>query len=276
MARSREYVRVAVAKWQITLDTLDYADADLIVANSSGGKDSAAMLDEVVARADAAGVRDRVIVAHASLGRMEWPGTTALARTQAERYGLRFETCTRAKGDLETQIRDRGMWPSSDARYCTSDQKRDQIQRLITRWVAELGITGRPARVLNCMGLRGQESTKRAKRPMLAPDMRGSSGTRVIYTHLPILHWTVDQVWERIRARGIPYHDVYDRGMSRLSCSFCVLASQADLICAARLRPDYVTELVALESEIGHRFREDLSMAEIQAMAQNPTLPEVA
>lgn len=43
-----------------------------IVLNSSAGKDSQAMLDYVVERCDAAHVpRDRLVVAHADLGRVE-------------------------------------------------------------------------------------------------------------------------------------------------------------------------------------------------------------
>jgi hypothetical protein len=56
--------------------------------------------------------------------------------------------------------------------------------------------------------------------------------------------------------------------MSRLSCSFCVLANEADLICAARLRPDMAKVYVDLEADIGHRFKPDLAMADVYAQAQ--------
>jgi 3'-phosphoadenosine 5'-phosphosulfate sulfotransferase (PAPS reductase)/FAD synthetase len=54
---------------------------------------------------------------------------------------------------------------------------------------------------------------------------------------LPIHHWTAKQVWRRIKEKGIPYHPVYHLGMPRLSCMFCVLASRAALVLAARLNP---------------------------------------
>jgi 3'-phosphoadenosine 5'-phosphosulfate sulfotransferase (PAPS reductase)/FAD synthetase len=50
---------------------------------------------------------------------------------------------------------------------------------------------------------------------------------------LPIHDWTEEQVWQRIRASGVPYHPACDQGMTRLSCSLCVLASRADLVRAA-------------------------------------------
>src|SRR6476659_1130298 len=75
-----------------------------IVVNSSAGKDSQAMLDYVVEQADRADVsRSRLVVVHADLGRVEWPGTRALAQEQAAAYGLRFETVARRE-DLLDQV----------------------------------------------------------------------------------------------------------------------------------------------------------------------------
>ncbi len=65
----------------------DLATYHWIVLNSSAGKDSQAMLDYVVELSDQAGLpRSRLIVAHADLGRVEWPGTRALAEEQARHY----------------------------------------------------------------------------------------------------------------------------------------------------------------------------------------------
>ena len=79
-----------------------------LVANSSGGKDSQAMLDYVVELADAADVpRGRLVVAHADLGRVEWPGTRELAEEQARHYGLEFVAVSRPQGDLLEHIAQR-------------------------------------------------------------------------------------------------------------------------------------------------------------------------
>jgi 3'-phosphoadenosine 5'-phosphosulfate sulfotransferase (PAPS reductase)/FAD synthetase len=121
------------------------------------------MLDEVCTLASAAGVLHRVTVLHCALGHVEWPGTSELARTQAEHYGVRYEQRHREQGLLLGQVRRRGRWPSFSARYCTSDQKRGPARKLITQLVAELGDLHRPARVLNCMGLRAAESRARLK-----------------------------------------------------------------------------------------------------------------
>jgi 3'-phosphoadenosine 5'-phosphosulfate sulfotransferase (PAPS reductase)/FAD synthetase len=196
-------------------DQLHLAEYDVILINSSGGKDSQAMIDEVCTLASAAGVLHRVTVLHCALGHVEWPGTSELARTQAEHYGVRYEERHREQGLLLDQVRHRGRWPSSSARYCTSDQKRGPARKLITQLVAELGDLHRPARVLNCMGLRAAESRARLKKARLSRDEAASSGRRTVDTWLPIRDWTEEQVWQRIHASGVPYHPAYDQGMTR-------------------------------------------------------------
>lgn len=60
--------------------------------------------------------------------------------------------------------------------------------------------------------------------------------------------------------------------MSRLSCRLCILASRADLVCSARLNPELAERYYArVEAAIGHRFRADLSMADIIAEARGET-----
>lgn len=248
---------------------LDLTEFDLIIINTSGGKDSQTMMRRVVQLAAEQGVRDRLVAVHADLGRVEWEGTAALAQRQAEMYGLRFEIKARPQGDLLAQIEARGMFPSSSARYCTSDQKRGQVRTVMTKLVKELALD-RPARVLNCMGLRRQESSARAKKEELRYDASasGEGKVRQVWEWLPIIDWTEDEVWADIKASGVPYHPAYDAGMPRLSCSFCVLASKPALIRAAQLRPELAQEYADLEARIGHTFQSGRSMAEIIAEAK--------
>lgn len=240
------------------------ATYDVLLVNSSGGKDSQASLDYVTELAAGAGVRDRIVVVHADLGRVEWKGTRELAERQAVHYGHRFEVVSRRQGDLLDHIEARGMWPSSAARYCTSDHKRAQVARVMTMLAAE---AGRPIRLLNIMGIRAQESAARAKKVAFQHDDRASNGRRYVDLWFPIFDWTEADVWARIEASGVEHHPAYDLGMPRLSCCFCVLSSRPALVIAARHNPELAAEYVALEARIGHRFRADMSIAEIVAEA---------
>lgn len=244
--------------------TPNLAGYDVILVNSSAGKDSQAMLSHVVGLAREAGVLDRVHVVHADLGRVEWAGTRDLAEEQARFYGLPFHVISRPQGDLLDQIEKRGMWPSSTARYCTSDHKRDQIAKVIVNLAKSLDLGGRPARILNCLGIRSEESPARAKKTPFQRDARSSNSKRTVDTWFPIFDWTVGQVWDTIKASGVPYHRAYDLGMGRLSCVFCVFAPKAALMIAGQHNQDLLDAYVAVEQKIGHTFRKDLTIESVR------------
>lgn len=257
--------------------TPNLRDYDVILINSSAGKDSQASLDVVGKAAIRAGVADRVVVVHADLGRIEWAGTRELAQEQAEHYGFRFEVVSRPQGDLLDQVAKRAAqrpdapaWPSSAARYCTSDHKRGQVRKLMTQLTDEqraAGVTDRPVRILNVMGFRAEESAARAKRVVFERDDSASNGKRQVDQWLPIHSWDTQAVWARIKASGVRYHSAYDQGMTRLSCAFCVLASKDDLVISARCNPELASEYAELEARIGYSFTAKLSMAQVIAEA---------
>ncbi len=213
---------------------VDLASYDLIIIESSSGKDSQCALDEAVRRCDAAGVdRRRLVVVHCALGRVEWPGCEELAAEQAAVYGLPCLLVSKRQGDLLAQARQRRMWPSSMQRWCTSDHKRAQGRRVATALVRlmlgepagdpergayplpdamtlppRISPAGSPLRVLSVMGMRAAESPKRAKLPVLKRTI--GNGRWTLDTWLPIHGWSLDDVWRRIFESGLPYHWAYD------------------------------------------------------------------
>ena len=261
--------------------TPDLSSFDFIVINTSAGKDSQAMMDYVVRLAEAAGVnvRERVIAVHCDLGQVEWQGTRELAEEQCKRYGIELHVVSRTKGDLLQQVEERGMWPDNKNRYCTSDQKRDQVAKLHTsitsQKIAEMAARawrqtpdspiGKPRqiRILNCMGLRAEESPARAKKVAYTENKRQTNGKRLVMDWLPIHEWSTKQVWDTIKASGVPYHHAYDKGMPRLSCMFCIFAPKDALVIAGRANPALLDEYVRVEAKIGHTFRNGFKIAEV-------------
>ncbi|MER8267799.1 hypothetical protein ABT007_26770 [Streptomyces griseus] len=75
-----------------------------ILANLSGGKDSQAMLVELMRHARAPGVVDRIVVVHADLGDAEWEGAVEPAAEHAAFYGLWFEVVARTGGGVIDRI----------------------------------------------------------------------------------------------------------------------------------------------------------------------------
>src|SRR5215469_2550064 len=122
------------------------------------------MLDHVCSLAIAQGVTERLQAVHCDLGRMEWAGTRELAEKQCFTVWRAIARYQSLAGSSVARGRARDV-PSSTTRYCTSDHKRAQASKVITRLVNDhIATYGEHVRVLNCMGLRAQESSARAKK----------------------------------------------------------------------------------------------------------------
>lgn len=219
----------------------------LFVVNHSAGKDSQAMLIRLLM----AGVpASQMVVVHAELPGVEWAGTIEHARSQAVDAGVPFHV-VRAGKTLLGMVANRFLvpsWPSPSTRQCTSDLKRGPIQKLVRRLARERGTS----LIVNCMGLRAEESSGRAKKPVFSKDARASKAGREWWNYLPIHALTKHEVFNAIALAGQKPHWAYAEGMERLSCCFCIMASAGDLRVAARLNPALYAEYVALEERTGY------------------------
>ncbi|MGH3757193.1 phosphoadenosine phosphosulfate reductase family protein [Actinophytocola sp.] len=200
---------------------LDWEAHDVVVVGNSGGKDSALCLDTVCRQADAAGALHKVRVLHCDLGStpnghlVEWPGAEDVARRQATRYGVPFAVRRSSRWpSLFDRILSRGRWPGHFARYCTSELKTAVGRDYIDELAHAMGL-GRPIRVGYALGMRAEESTARAKKPILERHRMTATTKRIVDTWLPIHHLTETQVWSTIHAQSLLYHPAYDQGMRR-------------------------------------------------------------
>jgi 3'-phosphoadenosine 5'-phosphosulfate sulfotransferase (PAPS reductase)/FAD synthetase len=212
----------------------------LFVVNHSGGKDSQAMYLKLRAIVP----RGQIVLVHADLGAVEWAG--AIGHILGTTSGERFVTC-KARRNLLPMIEERGMFPSPEQRQCTSDLKRGPIEKVIRGITRERQALGLPSwgLVVNCMGMRAEESSGRAKLMPFKLSTRNSKAGREWYDWLPIHDMTEGEVFAAIAAAGQHPHPVYALGMRRFSCVFCIMASEEDLRTAARLatqRPELLNE----------------------------------
>jgi 3'-phosphoadenosine 5'-phosphosulfate sulfotransferase (PAPS reductase)/FAD synthetase len=159
-------------------------------------------------------------------------------------------------------------WMKPSQRYCTSDHKRDQQAKLLTRLARERK-GRRPVRILQCMGMRAGESVTRSKLRPFYLDKRNSNTRKRVHIWLPIHDWTHEEVWADVKASGVRYHPVYDQGMPRLSCCFCIYMPKPALVLAAKLMPDLAREYAEVEREVGYSFRQELPMVEVIRLAES-------
>lgn len=226
-----------------------FVDAGALFAvNHSGGKDSQAMYAVVKSLVP----RKQILVIHADLGDVEWPGVKEHIKQSVD-PAFPLIICKNENRTLLSMVEDRGMFPSPKQRQCTSDLKRGPIERELRRFLkANPQFDGR---IVNCIGLRAQESPDRAKKAALQKNDKMSVAGRQWLTWLPIHHFSVEQVFEAIAADDQVLHPAYGKGASRLSCAFCIMSSEADLKVAARENPELYSRYCALERRLGVSMR---------------------
>lgn len=260
----------------------------LFVVNHSGGKDSQAMFLKLRDMVPAS----QLLVIHVDLPGADWMGTwdhvLATAKASQNLFGCAakpskfigsnvihpiFEDIkvikTNAVKDflemveasyqkLLRQIADPNHhrtemvspWPSPSMRQCTSDLKRGPIEREIRRYLkSHPRFNGL---IVNCMGMRAEESAKRSKLDILKYSERNSKAGREWYDWLPIHDVLIGAVFATIKTAGQKAHWAYAAGMSRLSCMFCIMASVADLIISATHNPITYAIYVAMEKRYGY------------------------
>lgn len=227
----------------------------LFVCNHSAGKDSQAMFIKLRKIIPAG----QLIAIHAVLPEVEWEGVIPHIEDTIGETPLLF---AHAAKTLFEMVEHRGMFPSPNNRQCTSDLKRGPIEREIRRYLKKHPEFG--GLVVNCMGMRAEESTGRARLQPFKLNTGNSKAGRKWYDWLPIHDMTEAEVFNEIHLAGQQPHWAYGAGMTRLSCCFCIMSSQGDLTTAARLNPGLYRRYVETERRLGFT----LSMSQ-------KTLPEI-
>jgi phosphoadenosine phosphosulfate reductase len=69
------------------------------------------------------------------------------------------------------------------------------------------------------MGIRAEESSKRAAREMI--ETFNETKKRIIIKYKPIFRWNESDVWDHIERHNLPYCKLYDDGFDRIGCVVC-------------------------------------------------------
>jgi 3'-phosphoadenosine 5'-phosphosulfate sulfotransferase (PAPS reductase)/FAD synthetase len=216
-------------------------DGALFIINDSGGKDSQAMkilLARIIPH-------HQLVIVHAHLPEVEWEGTIE----HIKRYSFGIEVFeVRARKTFFEMVEHRKRWPSASTRQCTSDLKRGPIEKKVRSISKERG----NKLIVNCMGLRSEESPSRSKKQSLKLNTKNSKAGRVWYDWLPIQTLSTEEVFLIISDAQQEPHWVYSSGMTRKSCCFCIMSSKQDLKTAAGLKPQLFKRYLDKERQLDH------------------------
>lgn len=273
-------------------------DGAALYFSISGGKDSQAMLHRLAPIAQARGWQCYTI--HADLGRAEWPQTPGEVEKQASSFGLSLQVIHRPQGDMVQEIEDRmhklvgsgkPFWPSTAARYCTSDQKRGQADKVYRQHQIIISAEGIRADESPNRGkksqvsIRKQITAKRLQKMSVSKALAArADGERVGINWFPVFDFSLDDVWQAIGSSsedikkrrklykngreaealdGWPGHPAYVFGNDRLSCALCVMASTNDLINGAHHNQWLYKKYRSMELQGGFTFKHKHSLAGI-------------
>ena len=231
-----------------------------VVFSVSGGKDSSAAIAATLPLLDSIGhPPERRFMIHSDLGRSEWKSTMPHVERLAAHFGLPLRTVRHKtqdmvarwerRGELGIQRWSRGEtvnlvgpWSSASLKFCTAEQK----IHVMSAHKKDL-----EGPVVSVMGIRRDESHGRSKAPFESLDTGMKRHKRSdCMTWNPIVDWTTQDVFDIHEEQGIPLHEAYHLGSTRLSCNFCVLASINDLDVSSGQDQNRDTYLTLVEMEI--------------------------
>lgn len=269
----------ALNKVAVTPEVRALLDREAAIAiGCSGGKDSDACALATSSYLDSIGHRGPRVLIHADLGRVEWKDSLPSCQRLAARLGWELIVVARKAGDM--MARWEGRWKSNVARYqalecvklilpwstpsmrfCTSEMKSAVIAAALKKRFPDRDI-------INVTGVRRQESSARAKMPISAPHTGLTRKGLIGLTWNAIIEWPVQDVLFAIQAAGLRLHEAYTRYQTtRVSCAFCIMSSESDLLAAAGCddNHDLYRLMVDLEARSTFAFQGARWLADVAA-----------
>ena len=254
---------MALAVDQVKSLVREHGNDLALVVNQSGGKDSTRMLGFL--RNKFPDSPTYAVMADTGFEHVSPVSAADFARARCAEFGLELTVVQNQKRTYLEMVEQRGMFPSPQYRQCTSDLKRGPIEKFIRSLPQKV--------ILNCMGIRAEESNPRAQLSPLTLNRSLSTQQRTVYNWLPIFDQTLSDVLAWHWANAIRLHPVYlpeyhkdgtaGGYLRRLSCRVCIFATDADLAAIqVNDRPAF-ERISELERKLNFTMRPGVSLVQI-------------
>jgi 3'-phosphoadenosine 5'-phosphosulfate sulfotransferase (PAPS reductase)/FAD synthetase len=160
----------------------------------------------------------------------------------------------------------KGRFPSTKARFCSEELKRNPIIEQVQMPLLDQGDT-----VWSWQGVRADESQARAN---LAEIEEVGGG---LFVYRPILKWTAQQCFDMHRKHGIKHNPLYEQGMGRVGCMPCIHARKDELLEISRRFPEEIERVAEWERIVSDASKrgsstffegEDISVAGVREVIE--------
>lgn len=129
----------------------------------------------------------------------------------------------------------KGRFPSRMAQFCTMELKELPIVEHVVFPALRNG------QVLQWLGIRAEESARRAKQPRWNHHDSGS------YVWRPIFRWTIEDVWAIHRKHGLFRNPLYDLGANRVGCMPCINSRKDEIRQISERWPEHIERIARWE-----------------------------
>lgn len=141
-------------------------------------------------------------------------------------------------------------FPTPQMRNCTLYLKVRECNKWIRANREALG-----DEVIVVMGTRAEESQRRSRLPEWEPHKTSlEDGSFIANTWYPCLQMKEQEIYERIRAEGLPLHPCYEFS-KRCSCWCCLFQPNPVVREYAEMHPELYEEACRVEDEIRHKWK---------------------
>ncbi len=184
--------------------TLGHFGAEKVaLASSLGAEDQ--VLTEMLLE-----IEPKAVIFTLDTGRLPQETLECLKKTE-EKYGFKYRVYHPDPAAVAKMVLEKGIdlfYESVENRkLCCHVRKVEPLQRALkgfSAWVC---------------GLRREQSVTREGLNVVEWDAANG-----LYKINPLIDWTEKQVWETIRAKGIPYNRLHDQGYPSIGCAPCTRA----------------------------------------------------
>lgn len=136
----------------------------------------------------------------------------------------------------------KGRFPSTKARFCTQELKVNPL-RMFFQPIVDRGDT-----VISWSGERAEESLARSKKPVKEVLIKGEKSNAYVYR--PILRWTEQMCFDKLKEHGIEPNPLYAQGFNRVGCFPCVMCRKSEIKRIADQYPEVFERLKEWETVV--------------------------